>query len=69
MGAPIVIALAVIALAALAYILWALFAAGRGAAAAGKSVANDHPPETAPHTDEHTKTRSVDTNPPENPRI
>ncbi|ADB33293.1 hypothetical protein Kfla_4257 [Kribbella flavida DSM 17836] len=65
MGVPLVIALVVIALAALGYVIFSLFAAGRGAAAAGQSLAGDHAPETAAHTDERTKSRSVDTTPPD----
>ncbi|ONI74179.1 hypothetical protein BWI15_12535 [Kribbella sp. ALI-6-A] len=65
MGVPIVIALLLIVLAAVGFLLWTLFAAGRGAVAAGQSMASDHPEETAPHTQERTKSRSVDTTPPD----
>ncbi|WBQ08337.1 hypothetical protein [Kribbella sp. CA-293567] len=65
MGVPIVIALAVIVLAAVGYLLWTLFAAGRGAAATAESVGTENTSETAPHSDEHTKIRHVETKPPQ----
>jgi hypothetical protein len=65
MGAALLIPLIVIVLAAVGYLLWSLYAAGRGAAAAAKSIGGESSGETAAHSNEHTKTRNVDTTPPE----
>jgi hypothetical protein len=65
MGAAIVIPVVMIVLAIVGYLLWTLFAAGRGAAAAARSVGGRSTGETAPHTDERTKLRNVETKPPQ----
>jgi len=63
MGAAIVIPLIVIVLAAVGYLLWTLFAAGRGAVTVAKSVSEGGTGETAVHSDERTKSRHSDTTP------
>jgi hypothetical protein len=63
--AAIAIPLIIIVLAAVGYLLWSLFAAGRGVAGIAGALREDHSGETAPHSDEHTKTRQVETKPPE----
>ncbi|TDD18004.1 hypothetical protein E1218_26875 [Kribbella turkmenica] len=65
MGAPLWILVMVIVLVAVAFVLWALFAAGRGAASAAKSIKGHDSGETAAHSTEHTKIRRVDTTPPD----
>jgi hypothetical protein len=67
MGAALAIPLIVIAVLALAYVVWALFAAGRGAATVAKSSHADSSGETAAHSSEHTAIRRVDVTPPDQP--
>lgn len=64
MGAALWIPLMIIVLVAVGYVLWAIFAAGKGAAGAAKSATEPGTGETAPHTSEHTKIRNIDTDPP-----
>jgi hypothetical protein len=64
MGAAILIPLVVIVLIAVSWVLWSVFAAGRGAAAAAHSVAEDNSTETAAHSDERTNLRTVETTEP-----
>ena len=63
MGAAIAIPLIVIVLAAVAYLLWTLYAVGRGAATIAKSAGESGTGETAAHSDEHTVSRRTDTTP------
>ncbi|GAA1520435.1 hypothetical protein [Kribbella lupini] len=67
MGAALVIPLIVIVLAAVAYLVWTLFAAGRGAVEVAKSARGENSGETAAHTDtdDHSKIRDVSTKPPQ----
>jgi hypothetical protein len=66
MGAALVIPLIVIVLAVAGYLLYTLFAAGRGAATAAKSLGkHGGTGETAAHSDERTKLRDVETKPPQ----
>jgi hypothetical protein len=65
MGAALMIPLIIIVLAIVGYLLWTLFAAGRGAATAVKSVGDNSTGETAPHSDERTKLRHTETKPPQ----
>ncbi|MEV6288517.1 hypothetical protein [Kribbella sp. NPDC051770] len=65
MGAVLWIPVLLIALLAIGGVLWALFGAGLGATAAAKSAKGETTGETAAHTDERTKSRHVDTTPPD----
>ena len=60
MGAPIWILVMVIVLAIVGYLLWTLFAAGRGAVSAARSVEGEAGGETAAHSSGHTADRSVE---------
>ncbi|GAA1588107.1 hypothetical protein GCM10009789_47050 [Kribbella sancticallisti] len=64
MGAPIWILVMVIVAVLVGYLLWTLFAAGRGAVAAAKSVEGKAGNETAAHSSERTADRSVEHTPP-----
>ncbi|WP_433019545.1 hypothetical protein [Kribbella sp. CA-294648] len=64
MGAALWIPLMLIVLVALGYVLWAVFAAGKGVAGAAGSATDSGTGETAPHTSERTKIRDSDTEPP-----
>ncbi|WP_433158423.1 hypothetical protein [Kribbella sp. CA-247076] len=68
MGAPLWILVMVLVLAAVAFVLWALFAAGRGAVSGAQSIKGHDSNETAAHSTEHTKIRNVDTTPPDDDR-
>jgi hypothetical protein len=68
MGAALAIPLIVIVVAAVGYLLWTVFAAGRGAVEVAKSARGNDSGETAAHTDGHTTIRDVSTKPPEDER-
>ena len=63
MGAAIWIPLMIIVLAAVGYLLWTIFAVGRGAAGIAQSASEGGTGETAVHSDERTKSRHSDTEP------
>jgi hypothetical protein len=67
MGAALAIPLVLIVLALAGYLLWTLYAAGRGAATIARSATGHDSGETAAHSEERTKLRDVDTTPPPDP--